>query len=86
MAGVKYTIQERAFLLQRYYELNHDIKLLCEEFEQEYPNRGFPTRHTIYNADRKFKRTCSVGDALHSGRPRDARTEDNVYTVAQAVV
>ncbi len=25
MAGVKYVIQERVFLLRRYYELNHDI-------------------------------------------------------------
>ncbi len=62
MAGVKYTIQERMFLLRRYYEPNHDIKLLRKEFEQEYPNRGFPTCHTIYNMDRKFKRTGSVSD------------------------
>ncbi len=86
MAGVKYTIQERVFLPRPYYEQNRDIKLLREEFEQEYPNRGFLTRHTIYNMDRKFKHTGSVGDALHSGRPRVAQTKENVYTIAQAVV
>ncbi len=74
------------FLLRRYYELNHDIKLLCEEFEQEYPNRGFPIHHTIYNMNKKLKGTESVGDALCSGHPKDARTEENVYAVAQAVV
>ncbi len=35
--------------------------------------------------DRKFKRTGSVGDALHRGCPRDARTKENVFAVAQAV-
>ncbi len=57
-------IQECAFLLQRNYELNRDIKLLRGEFEQEYPNQGFPTSYTIYNMDRKFKHTGSVDDAL----------------------
>ncbi len=60
--------------------------MLPEEFEQEYPNQSLPTCHTIYNMDRKFKRTGSVGDALFSGRSRDTRTEENVYAVAQAVV
>ncbi len=86
MAGVKYTIQEHVFLLRHYYELNRDIKSLCEEFEQEYPNRGFPTHHTIYNLDRKFKRTGSVGNSLRSGHLRDADTEENLYPVAQAVI
>ncbi len=36
--------------------------------------------------DRKFKRSGSASDALRSGRSRDARTEENVYAVAQAVV
>ncbi len=81
-AGVKHTIQERMFRLRHYYELNHSIKLLREEFEREYPNRGFPTHHTIYNTDQKFKRTGSVNDALHSVCRRDARTEENVYAVA----
>ncbi len=86
MAGVKYTIQERAFLLQHYYELNRDIKLLREEFEQRDPNRGFSTRHAIYNVDRKFICIGSVSDALHSGRLRDACAEENMYAVAQVVV
>ncbi len=85
MAGVKCTIQERVFLLRHHYELNYDIKLLCEEFEQQYPNRGFPTRHTIYNMNQKFKCTGSVSNALHSCHPRDARTEENVHAVAQAL-
>ncbi len=36
--------------------------------------------------DRKFKHTGSDSNALCSGRPRDALTEENVHTVAQAVV
>ncbi len=36
--------------------------------------------------DQKFKHTDSVGDALRSGCPRDALTEENVYAVAQAAV
>ncbi len=84
-ADVKYTIQERVFLLWHYYELNHVIKLLLKEFEREYPNRSFLTCHTIYNMDQKFECTGPVGDALCSGHPRDARTKENVY-VAQAVV
>ncbi len=36
--------------------------------------------------DRKFKRTGSVGDALHSGYLKDACTEENEYAVAQGVV
>ncbi len=79
-------IQEHVFLLRRYYELNHYIKLLREEFEREYANQGFPICHTVYNMNRKFKHIGSDGDALHSGRLRDARTEENVYAVAQAVV
>ncbi len=75
MAGVKYAIQERTFLLRPYYELNYDIKLLREKFEQEFLNRGSSTSHTIYNTDQKFKCTCSFGDASHSGYPRDARTK-----------
>ncbi len=35
---------------------------------------------------RKFECAGSVGNALRSGRPRDARTEENVCAVAQAVV
>ncbi len=67
MVGIEYTIQELAFLLRHYYELNHDIKLLREEFEREYPNQGFPTHYTIHNMDQKFKCTGSVVDALHNG-------------------
>ncbi len=78
MAGVKYMIQKHPFLLRYYQELNYDIKLLREEFKQEFPNRGFPTRCTIYNMDQKFKRTGSVDDALCSSRPRDVHTEENV--------
>ncbi len=36
--------------------------------------------------NQKFKRIGSVGDALRSGYPRNARTEENVHAVAQAVI
>ncbi len=46
----------------------------------------FPTHHTIYNGDQKFRRTGSVCDALYNGGLRDTRIEEYVYAVAQAVV
>ncbi len=73
MASVKYGIQERTFLLR-------------EEFEQEYPNRGSPTRRTIYNMDRKFKLTSSVGDALVAVVREMLAPKKMFVLVAQAVV
>jgi len=74
------------FLLTRYYQLDRDWRQLEDEFEDRFPNVHFPDRQTVRNMDRKFQRIGRVDDAPRSGRPRDARTEENQFLVAQSVV
>lgn len=83
---VKYTLEQRIFVLTRYYQLDRDWRMLEDEFEERFPNVRFPDRQTVRNMDRKFQTHGTVSDAPRSGRPRDARTLDNQYAVAQSVV
>ena len=82
----KYTLEQRTFLLTRYYQLSANLGTLREEFDVCYPNVPFPSRQMLRNMHHKFQRTGSITDAPHSGRPRTRRCEGNLNTVAQAVV
>ncbi len=82
MATKKLTLQERSFLITRYYSLSHNLVLLQEEFEEHFRNTAFPSCQMLHNMHRKFPRTGSVTDAPQSDRPYDARTMENQYAVA----
>jgi len=82
----KYTLEQRTFLLMRYYQLSANLSTVCEEFDVCYPNVPFPSHQMLRNMHHKFQRTGSIADAPHSGRPHTRRCEGNLNAVAQAVV
>jgi hypothetical protein len=45
-----------------------------------------PTRQAFHNLNTRFEETSSAADLPRSGRPRSARSEENVQNIAHAFV
>jgi hypothetical protein len=53
---------------------------------EKFCHTPVPSRQAIYNLNQQFQRHGSVQDLSRSGRPRSSLTEENLTTVAQALV
>lgn len=82
----KFTLQERIFFVTSYLRTNADYDTMFTEFQQQFPNSPLPNRTTVWKTYQKFLRTGSVADAPRSGRPVSVTTNENMETVALALV
>jgi hypothetical protein len=55
-------------------------------FTEKFPCIQPPTRQAIHNLNTRFEDTSSVADLSRSGRPRSARSEENLQTAEQAFI
>lgn len=83
---VKFSLQQRVFLLKQFYCLDRDYGATEESFTERWPDIHFPNRNYMVELAKKFEETGSVQDAKRSGRPRSLRTEENTMIIAQNFV
>lgn len=77
----KLTIQQRVFVLQKYWECKHDYKSIVEAFTEKYPDLHPPSRHTIRNLNLKFEHDGTVVDRPRSGRPATVTSDQKAEEV-----
>jgi hypothetical protein len=65
---------------------NENSARVLETFAEKFRGTLVPSRQAIYNFSQRFQRHGSVHDLPSSGRPRTSLTEENLTTVAQALV
>jgi hypothetical protein len=82
----KLTTQHRVFLLQSRWQTNKNNARVLEMFAKKFPDTPVPTPQAICNLNQRFQRHGNVHDLPRSGRPRTSLTEENLTTVAQALV
>jgi hypothetical protein len=82
----KLTKAQTVFLLQTWWKTNRKLQEVITAFTETFPGIQPPTRQVIHNFNTRFEETGSVADSPRSGRPRSARSEENLQTVAQAFV
>jgi hypothetical protein len=75
-------MQERGKIVEAYFATK-SVVLTQRQFRRDFPGRNPPSKVTIRRFLEKFRETGSVGDKNkgHSGRPRSARTANNIETL-----
>ena len=77
----RYTVQERVKIMEAYFA-KKSVALTQRQFRWDFPGRDPPNKLTIRRLLENSRETRSVGDKNkgHSGRPRSARTANNIET------
>jgi hypothetical protein len=80
MATSIYTIQQRIFIVQRYYMYQKSLVKVIQAFCKAYDLKDGPAKSTIRRLINKFKKTGNVADDFtgNAGRPVTVRTEENI--------
>lgn len=77
---MRLTLDEKTYLIQ-----NHKVfsshTLLMRRFKDNFKKKHAPTYDTVKNIIAKFIKTGSVKDLPKTGRPKTARTEENIKRV-----
>ena len=78
----RYTVQERLKIVEAYFATK-SVVVTRRQFRRDFPGRNPPSNLTIRRLLEKFRETGRVGDKNkgHSGRPRSARTANNIETL-----
>jgi hypothetical protein len=86
MVGVQFSSQERAFMVEAYIDTK-DARDAKRRFQRRYPNRIGPSLRTIRRNYHKYINhgTSTNRNKNNSGRPRSARTLQNVAAVQRDV-
>ena len=87
MVGQQLTPAQRAFIVLRYTETNHNLDRVREEFRERF-DRDAPTKKTILNNVRKYREhgTSQNMNKGRSGRPKTARSEANIDRMRQSLI
>jgi hypothetical protein len=82
----RYTVEERLKIVEAYFATK-SVVLTQRQFRRDFPGRNPPSKITIRRLLETFRETGSVGDTNKgdSGRPRSARTANNIETVIQRI-
>ncbi len=83
---VKFTLEQRVFLLKQFYCFDRDYEAIRLQFFERWPDTRFPNHNYLIDLANKFERTGSVQDAPRCGRLRSVRTEENTTIVAQTFI
>lgn len=74
----RWTNEQRAAIVEFYFVNGRSIVKAQTEFSRKFAIRIVPTKAAIYRWINAFRETGSVADANRSGRPRSARTTQNL--------
>lgn len=82
----RYTPQQRAEIVTIFIQQNESIVLTQREYKKRHKNNPVPDKKTIRVLASKFKLNGTTFNCHRSGRPRTARSEENITRVSQSVV
>lgn len=81
----RYTPEERGIIVTAYLTNFRSVVLTQREFRRQFPHRSPPCARTIKRLAERLVQTGSTRDVARSGRPRNARSIENVAAVAEDV-
>lgn len=77
----RYSKRER-FFIAAFYEVYRSPVIVAREFKKRFGRFApIPSRHTILSIHQKVTETGDTSDSARSGRPRSARSEENIARV-----
>jgi hypothetical protein len=82
----KLSTEERVFILQKWWQHDHNYRDVVDLFVERFPNSVLPSRQAIHSLNKRFEQTRSVADLPRSGRPKSVTMEENLNIVAQSFV
>lgn len=88
VAMEQWNVQERVVAVRAYYRNGDSLVQALREFRRHFnlpPRARVPTKHAIRTWVENFEQTGSVKKRKSSGRPRSARTPENVEAVQTAM-
>jgi uncharacterized protein YdiU (UPF0061 family) len=71
---------EKKFIIENHKVFN-SYTLLMRRFKTEFKVKRGPKHTTVKNIIEKFRKTGSIKNLVSSGRPRTARTQENIERV-----
>lgn len=81
----RYTPQQRVQIVQLYYENQRSVKEVFRKLRPTYGPHNRPSESTIRRIIEKFEGAATCLDVPPSGRPRSARSVENIAAVAESV-
>ncbi|CAB3238242.1 unnamed protein product [Arctia plantaginis] len=81
----RYTHQERGTIVSIFLRNNASVVLAQREFRRRFPGRPAPTAQTLRRLATNLEEYGTTRDAAKSGRPRSARSAENIAAVAEDV-
>lgn len=81
----KYTVEQRVQIVKIHYQNGANFPETVRKTRTNFGHHNAPSRNTVINLINKFEHTGSVVDAKRTGRPRSARSEENIAMVAVSV-
>ncbi|CAB3262266.1 unnamed protein product [Arctia plantaginis] len=81
----QYTHQERGTIVSIFLRNNSSVVLAQREFRRRFPGRPAPTAQTLRRLATNLEEYGTTRDAAKSGRPRSARSAENIAAVAEDV-
>uniref|UniRef100_A0A0K0ELC2 DUF4817 domain-containing protein n=1 Tax=Strongyloides stercoralis TaxID=6248 RepID=A0A0K0ELC2_STRER len=82
---IKLNNEQRTKIVELYREHGCKISVTQREFKNFYNLEKPPNRSTVKNIVEKFNKYGNVADLPRSGRPKTARTDDNIERVRESV-
>ncbi|KAM8702581.1 hypothetical protein ACLKA7_001917 [Drosophila subpalustris] len=77
----RYTPQERGIIVSIFLRNNSSVVLAQREFCRRFPGRPTPTAQTLRRLATNLEEYGTTRDVAKSGRPRSARSAENVCAV-----
>lgn len=81
----RYTPQERGIIVSIFLRNNSSVVLAQREFRRRFPGRPTPTAQTLRRLATNLEEYGTTRDVAKSGRPRSARSAENIAAVAEDV-
>ncbi|XP_065642687.1 protein GVQW3-like [Hydra vulgaris] len=75
---------ERAEIVTIFIQKNKSVVLTQREYQKRHRNQSTPDKKTIHALSHQFEQYGTTLDSHHSGRPRTARSEENIARVRES--
>ena len=81
----RFNPQQRAEIVTIFIQKNKSVVLTQREYRKRHRNQSAPDKKTIHALSNRFEQYGTTLDSHHSGRPRTARSEENIARVRESV-
>ena len=80
-----YTKEQRVSIVVQYFKNNEGLAATVRNFRTKYGRNSDLTSLTVKRLIKKFRKTGSISDLKHSGRPSTSRSTQNIEAVRKSV-